>query len=160
MYSLTQEGSGALRRPGSSRHRASPWAAPVPPTERAGSEGSYECCLRQRPPLVAGATTFLLKGSMSLDSQTSGRISIGRRLYGQARRQRIWPCVFLCRIRTLQLPTNPVPLPPPKGGTMGAERWRQVEFMAAEKRKPYNRASPGGKQANLAALAEMHPFWC
>ena len=47
-----------------------PWAAQVPPTERAGSEGSYKCCLRQRPPLVAGATTFLLKGSMSLDSQS------------------------------------------------------------------------------------------
>ena len=47
-----------LRRPGSSRHRASPWAAPVLPTERAGSKGSYKCCLRQRPPLVAGATTF------------------------------------------------------------------------------------------------------
>ena len=26
-----------------------PWAAQVPPTERAGSKGSYECCLRQRP---------------------------------------------------------------------------------------------------------------
>ena len=25
-----------------------PWAAQVPPTERAGSEGSYKCCLRQR----------------------------------------------------------------------------------------------------------------
>ena len=39
-----------LRRPGSSRHRASPWAAPVLPTERAGSEESIVCCLRQRTP--------------------------------------------------------------------------------------------------------------
>ena len=44
---------------------------------------------------------------------------------------------------------TPVPLPPPySGGTMGAGRWRQFEFMAAAERKPYNRASPGGKQAN------------
>ena len=57
-------------------------------------------------------------GSVSLDSQTSGRISIGRRLYGQARRQRIRPCVFLCRIRTYRLPTNPVPLPPPIQGVL------------------------------------------
>ena len=34
------------------------------------------------------------------------------------------------------------------GGTMGAGQWRQFEFMAAVERKPYNRASPGGKQAN------------
>ena len=34
------------------------------------------------------------------------------------------------------------------GGTMGAGQWRQFEFMAAKKRKPYNRALPGGKQAN------------
>ncbi|GEM_PF-4260728 len=47
-----------LRRPGSSRHRASPWAAPVPPTERAGLKGSVLCCLSvASPPLVAGATT-------------------------------------------------------------------------------------------------------
>ena len=37
---------------------------------------------------------------------------------------------------------------PYSGGTMGAGRWRQFEFMAAAERKPYNRASPGGKQAN------------
>ena len=54
----------------------------------------------------------------------------------------------------LRLPTNPVPLPPPySGGTMGAGQWHQFEFMAAEKRKPYNRASPVGKQANLTASA-------
>ena len=47
------------------------------------------------------------------------------------------------------LPANPVPLPRPlRGGTMGAGQWCQVEFMAAEKRKPYKRALPGGKQAN------------
>jgi hypothetical protein len=40
-----------LRRPGSSRHRASPWAAPVPPTERAGSKGSVLCCLSAASPL-------------------------------------------------------------------------------------------------------------
>ena len=33
-------------------------------------------------------------------------------------------------------------------GTMGAGQWRQFDFMAAADRKPYNRASPGGKQAN------------
>ena len=31
---------------------------------------------------------------------------------------------------------------------MGAGQWRQFEFIAAAERKPYNRASPGGKQAN------------
>ena len=30
----------------------------------------YKCRLSAAPPLVAGATTFLLKGSMSLDSQS------------------------------------------------------------------------------------------
>ena len=48
-----------LRRPGSSRHRASPWAAPVPPTERAGSEGVLYAACGNAPPLVAGATAFL-----------------------------------------------------------------------------------------------------
>ena len=39
LYSRKQEGSGALRRPGSSRRRAcGPWASPVPPAGRAGSE--------------------------------------------------------------------------------------------------------------------------
>ena len=37
---------------------------------------------------------------------------------------------------------------PYSGGTMGAGQWRQCEFMAAAERKPYNRASPGGKPAN------------
>ena len=106
-------------------------------------------CLRQPPFFWQLAPPPCPLGSVSLDSQTSGRISIGRRLYGQARRQCIRPCVFLCRIRTYRLPTNPVPLPPPpKGGTMGAGRWRQFEFMAAAERKPNNRAPPGGKQAN------------
>ena len=31
---------------------------------------------------------------------------------------------------------------------VGAGQWRQCEFMAAAERKPNNRASPGGKQAN------------
>jgi|GEM_PF-5643513 len=31
---------------------------------------------------------------------------------------------------------------PYSGGTMGAEQWRQFEFMAVAERKPYNRASP------------------
>ena len=47
-----------------------PWAAQVPPTERAGSKGSYKCCLSAAPPLVAGATTFAPLGSVSLDSQS------------------------------------------------------------------------------------------
>ena len=41
--------------------------------------------------------------------------------------------------------------PRESGGTMGAGQWCQSEFMAAEARKPYNRASPGGKQANRPA---------
>ena len=52
-------------------------------------------------------------------------------------------------------PTNPVRwcdssslATPYSGGTMGAGRWRQFEFMAAAERKPYNRAS----------LVEMHPY--
>ena len=39
-------------------------------------------------------------------------------------------------------------LSPYSGGTMSAGQWRQFEFMAAVERKPYNRASPGRKQAN------------
>ena len=31
---------------------------------------------------------------------------------------------------------------------VGAGQWRQCEFMAVAERKPNNRASPGGKQAN------------
>ena len=38
-----------LRRPGSSRHRASPWAAPVPPTERAGSKGVFYAAFGSAP---------------------------------------------------------------------------------------------------------------
>ena len=125
-----------------------------------------ELCMLMLPadsaPLVAAPPPCPL-GSVSLDSQTSGRISIGRRLYGQARRQRIRPCVFLCRIRTLRLPTNPVPLPPPKGGTMGAGQWRQFEFMAAEKRKPYNLAvSVGrfiGRSFCVQAKDKLRPTW-
>ena len=41
---------------------------------------------------------------------------------------------------------------------MGAGRWRQFEFMAAAERKPYNRASPGGKQANRPAGAGNAPL--
>jgi len=45
------------------------------------------------------------------------------------------------------------------GGTMGVGQWRQFEFMAAEKRKPYNRASRGGKQANrLGGRWKCTPF--
>ena len=39
-------------------------------------------------------TVMWLVGSVSLDFQTSGRIAKGKRLYGQARRQLIRPCVF------------------------------------------------------------------
>ena len=38
-----------LRRPGSSRHRASPWAAPVLPTERAGSKGVFYAAFGSAP---------------------------------------------------------------------------------------------------------------
>ncbi len=49
-----------------------------------------------RPKGAPFGTTYHLppRESMSLDSQTSGRIAKGRRLYGQARRQLIRPCVF------------------------------------------------------------------
>ena len=52
-----------------------------------------------------------------------------------------------CRQRPLWW-LAPPPSLPLRGGTMDAGQWYQSEFMAAAKRKPYNRASPGGKQAN------------
>ena len=96
-YSRKQGGSGALRRPGSSRLRAG--ALGYGQAVRCSLNGqamlAYEPDLRflcrnrtssahragwfkgelcmlpaAAPPLVAGATTFLLKGSMSLDSQS------------------------------------------------------------------------------------------
>ena len=77
LYSRRQEGSGALRRQGSRCCRGKPlscWFGPksAPPSglvqrgvikyhcvggmRRLRSQ--YKCCLRQQPPLVAGATTF------------------------------------------------------------------------------------------------------
>ena len=46
-----------------------------------------------RPPPIWLRRTYP-KGSVSLDSQTSGRMPKGKRLYGQARRLLIRPCVF------------------------------------------------------------------
>ncbi len=43
-----KKGSGAFGARVQAFTGLSPWNAKVPPTERAGSEGSYECCLRQR----------------------------------------------------------------------------------------------------------------
>ena len=64
-------------------------------------------------------------------------------------------------------PTNPVRwcdssslATPYSGGTMGAGQWRQCEFMAAAERKPNNRASPGGKQANRpVGRWKNSPLW-
>ena len=89
-----------------------PWAAQVPPTERAGSEGSYIESLRWRGGRPAGASI---------------KCCLQQR-----------PLWWLA----------PPPSRPLRGGTMDAGQWRQFEFMAAAERKPYNRASPGGKQAN------------
>ena len=41
-----------------------PWAAQVPPTERAGSKGSYVCCLRQHPLWWLAPPPFPLKGAL------------------------------------------------------------------------------------------------
>ena len=65
-------------------------------------------------PLSPPTAVLLLKGSMSLDSQTSGRMPKGKRLYGQARRLLIRPCVFYAEYAPT-VPTNPVPLPPRRG---------------------------------------------
>ena len=48
LYSCTQEGSGAFGAQVQAIIGLTLLMAPVPPTERAGSEGSYECCLRQQ----------------------------------------------------------------------------------------------------------------
>ena len=71
-----------------------PWAAQVPPTERAGSEGSYieslrwrggrpagasiKCCLRQRPLWWLAPPPFPRRGNFALRS-AFGPISILRR---------------------------------------------------------------------------------
>ena len=102
----------------------------------------YKCCLSAAPPF-GGWRHHLARWEACHYSQSSGRISIGRRLYGQARRQRIRPCVFLCRIRTLRLPTNPVPLQSPySGGTMDAGHFGQFRLVKITAEKPYNQASP------------------
>ena len=124
-----QEGSGAFGARVQAAIGLAPWAARVPPTERAGSEGSYIESLRWRGGRPAGASIIAAcrqrplwwlapppcpLGSVSLDSQS--------------------PCGSL----RIQFPCHP----PYSGGTMGAGQWRQFEFMAAAERKPYNRASP------------------
>ena len=60
-------------------------------------------------------------------------------------------------------PTNPVRwcdssslATPYSGGTMGAGRWRQCEFMAAAEIKPYNRASPAENRQNSLCSLEKH----
>ncbi len=124
--------------------------------------------------MVAGATTFAPVGSVSLDSQTSGRISIGRRLYGQARRQCIRPCVFYAEYAPygslqhgyhrltgfsgcFRSPTNPVRwcdssslATPLFRGHYGCWAFRATGAYGSSGEKPNNRASP----------VEMHPFWC
>ena len=148
-----------LRRPGSSRHRASPWAAPVPPTERAGSKESVLCCLSAAspPPLVAGATTD--KRVLKIDGAFTPRVHCATACGGKVVRStkggglwyRLTAMSIKCCLRQHPLWwLAPPPSRPLRGGTMGAGQWRQFELMAAAKRKPYNRAS----------LEEMHPFWC
>ena len=100
-------------------------------------------CRQRAPPLWWLAPPPFPLGNVSLDSQSPiGSLQHGyHRLTGFSGRS--------CS------PTNPVRwcdssslATPYSGGTMGAGQWRQCEFMAAAERKPYNRASPGGKQAN------------
>ena len=47
---------------------------------------------------------------------------------------------------------------PYSGGTMGAEQWRQFEFMAAAERKPYNRASPEENKPTSLCSWKCTPF--
>ena len=64
LYSRKQKGSGAFRRPGSSRRRACrPWTSPVPPTERAGSEGVINAACRPHPLWWLAPPPFPLKGN-------------------------------------------------------------------------------------------------
>ena len=47
---------------------------------------------------------------------------------------------------------------PYSGGTMGAEQWRQFEFMAVAERKPYNRASPEENKPTSLCSWKCTPF--
>ena len=108
-----KRGSGALRRPGSSRHRAGALGGSGSAHRAGWFRGEYVCCLRQQAPF--GGWRHHLRPS-------------GKRVTGFSVAQ--------------GLPTNPVPLPRPlRGGTMDAGQWHQFEFMAAAERKPYNLAA-------------------
>ena len=73
-----QEGSGACGARVQAAFGLVPWAARVPPTERAGSEGSVLCCLSAAPPLVADATT------LPAGKRVTGFSDIGPDIYRKA----------------------------------------------------------------------------
>ena len=119
---LGLEGSGASRRPGSIVRmlRTERW---VRPTERAGSEGRFICCLRRQknhtialrasemhPPLWWLAPPPCPVGSVSLDSQSPTAPCESSSLATR------WEACHWIR-GSRGSPMNPVPLPPP------AVRW-------------------------------------
>ena len=72
-YFRTQEGSGACGARVQAAFGLVPWAARVPPTERAGSEGSVLCCLRQRP--LWWLTPPRIKGGLKIDGPLARGVS-------------------------------------------------------------------------------------
>ena len=112
-------------------------------------------------PLSPPTAVLLLKGSMSLDSQTSGRMPKGKRLYGQARRLLIRPCVFYAEYAPT-VPTNPVPLPPRRGkfALRSASKLTSNSRHSAAKTSPSGGGAVGRRGAFPRASARLYGFSC
>ena len=114
---LGLEGSGAFRRPGSIVRvlRTERW---VRPTERAGSEGSFICCLRRQK----NHTTALRASEM--------HSPFGGWCHHLAR----WEACHWIR-GSRGSPMNPVPLPPPQFG--GAAKGKRLNGQARRLTSPH-----------------------
>jgi hypothetical protein len=164
IYSRKQEGSGAFGARVQAAMGLTPLAAPVPPAERAGSEGSVLCCLRQRPLLVAGATTFAPKGET-----THYILRVADASSKCVRCAPLWEACHWILSR---------PRAPCESSSLATplKRWNCGYWAVASiwvyGSRGEKTIQPGfarenkqtglrpGKQANRASPAEMHPFWC
>ena len=128
---LGLEGSGASRRPGSIVRvlRTERW---VRPTERAGSEGSFICCLRRQK----NHTTALRASEMHSP------------FGGWRHHLALWEACHWIR-GSRGSPMNPVPLPPPQFG--GAAKGKRLNGQARRLTSPLWRSYAGPPQGHYKA---------
>ena len=141
---LGLEGSGASRRPGSIVRvlRTERW---VRPTERAGSEGSFICCLRRQK----NHTTALRASEMHSP------------FGGWRHHLALWEACHWIR-GSRGSPMNPVPLPPPQFG--GAAKGKRLNGQARHLTSPHLevlcRTSTGDYKTPLCCELLMKGLLC